>query len=124
MVDMIGFVDAVRNGLIRGLQGEYKTRACRSEYWWFQLFALLLSVALNVIATIYPGAFTSIVYGLVSIFLSVFGTFMLIRRLHDVGQSGWHYFWSLTIIGIPYILYLLVKNGDKEANQYGPPCAH
>jgi len=37
-----------------------------------------------------------------------------IRRMHDVGKSGWTYLWFLLPIqGWFYIFYLLVKGGDE-----------
>lgn len=43
---------------------------------------------------------------------------MSIRRLHDLGYSGW---WSLTIL-VPFVtLVLLALPGKKDANRFGPP---
>jgi uncharacterized membrane protein YhaH (DUF805 family) len=41
------------------------------------------------------------------------------RRLHDVGRSGWWFLLVFTIIGIPVLLYWLVKDSDKGKNAYG-----
>ena len=42
-----------------------------------------------------------------------------IRRLHDVNKSGWNMLWSLTIVGIFYVLYLVIKKGNDGPNNYG-----
>ena len=43
-----------------------------------------------------------------------------VRRLHDIGKSGWWYL----LIGIPfinlYVVYLLLLSGNKGENIYGP----
>jgi uncharacterized membrane protein YhaH (DUF805 family) len=41
------------------------------------------------------------------------------RRLHDTGRSGWWFLLIFTIIGIPVVLYWLVKDSDACANKYG-----
>jgi uncharacterized membrane protein YhaH (DUF805 family) len=49
-----------------------------------------------------------------------------IRRLHDVGKSGWFLLIGLIpIVGILYVLYLYcIKKGDVGDNQYGPDPKH
>jgi uncharacterized membrane protein YhaH (DUF805 family) len=43
-----------------------------------------------------------------------------VRRLHDVGKSGWFYFiFLIPIIGFFWILYLFCKNGNVGENKYG-----
>jgi len=44
-----------------------------------------------------------------------------VRRLHDVGKSGWWYFIVLIpIIGAIWLLVLLCTDGTPGANSYGP----
>ena len=47
------------------------------------------------------------------------GLALVARRLHDVGRSGWWFLIAFTIIGIPVLLYWLVKDSDAGANKYG-----
>jgi uncharacterized membrane protein YhaH (DUF805 family) len=47
------------------------------------------------------------------------GLALLVRRLHDVGRSGWWFFITFTIIGIPVLFYWLVRASDAGANKYG-----
>ena len=44
-----------------------------------------------------------------------------VRRLHDVNKSGWNILWSLTIIGIFYLIYLNIIKGSEGDNHYGAP---
>ena len=49
------------------------------------------------------------------------GLAVAVRRLHDVGKSGWFYFIALIpIIGAIWLLVLFFTEGNKEENQYGP----
>ena len=42
-----------------------------------------------------------------------------VRRLHDVGKSGWWLLIALTGIGVFYLLYLFVTDGEAGDNQFG-----
>ena len=45
---------------------------------------------------------------------------VLVRRLHDIGKSGWAMLIVLIpIIGAFVLLYWLLKDSDKAANKYG-----
>ena len=45
---------------------------------------------------------------------------LVVRRLHDVGKSGWFYFIVLIpIIGVLWLLILLCTDGKKEDNKWG-----
>lgn len=86
----------------------FKGRARRSEYWWFWLLNLIVSIVTLVLdykldminiefgIGALSGLYTLIVF-LPSLAVSV-------RRLHDTGHSGWYYL--LTFIPILGALFL------------------
>jgi len=85
-------------------------RARRSEYWYFALFSTIVSVALSftelALKTPYLSTFYSFAVMLPSIAVGI-------RRMHDVGKSGW-------FILIPiYDLILAVTPGVIGPNKYG-----
>ena len=44
-----------------------------------------------------------------------------VRRLHDIGKSGWTYLIGLVpIVGTIILLVWLAKDSDPETNMYGP----
>ena len=43
-----------------------------------------------------------------------------IRRLHDVGRSGWWLLIMFTIVGILVLLYWYVQPGQRSENKFGP----
>ena len=48
------------------------------------------------------------------------GTALCVRRLHDVGKSGWFYLWILLpLIGYIIILIQFCKDSTGD-NQWGP----
>jgi uncharacterized membrane protein YhaH (DUF805 family) len=78
-------------------------------------------VILNLIIAIFTVLIGSDYLILVSILPGLFAISHSIRRLHDIGLSGW--FWL--IIGIPvinflFLLFLALKKGQDRENKYGP----
>ena len=46
---------------------------------------------------------------------------LAVRRLHDIGKSGWWYLIVfIPIIGILVLLYFFVLDSQPGSNQYGP----
>ena len=44
-----------------------------------------------------------------------------IRRLHDIGKSGWYYLLVIIpIIGPIWLIILFVTEGEQGENKYGP----
>jgi uncharacterized membrane protein YhaH (DUF805 family) len=110
----MSFVDAVKAVLTNyvGFTG----RARRSEYWWFFLFNILVSI----VASIFDKAIGAAVLGtLTSLALLLPGIAVGIRRLHDTDRSGWWLLISLTIVGIIPLLVFLAQEGQAGANKYG-----
>lgn len=49
------------------------------------------------------------------------GLAVIVRRLHDIGKSGWWFLINLVpIIGFIWFLALMVTEGDLRDNKYGP----
>ena len=100
----------------------FKGRANRPEFWYFNLFSTIISFIFLLIDTQVLGTSMSEtgliggIYTLISIIPSLSVT---IRRLHDVNKSGWNLLWSLTVIGYLYVLYLAIKKGNDGPNNYG-----
>ena len=112
---------------------KFNCRANRAEYWYFVLFHTMLNIILNgIILFLIPvGEVSEVQYKIsnsIALIGSIFNIVCIIpslslsvRRLHDVNKSGWNILWSLTIIGIFYLIYLNIIKGSKEDNHYGAP---
>ena len=100
---------------------EFKGRAGRSEYWYFVLFNLIVTVILILIWG-FPGK------GHYNIPLTAYRFAVLCpsialcwRRLHDIGKSGKYWFVSLIpIVGSWIFLYWAAQPGEIGTNPYGP----
>lgn len=107
---MIGFVEAIRNGIEQYVNP--RGRASRAEFWWWWL-------ATGVVSALTEG---SAIYTLIVLGLFLPTVMVLIRRLHDTDRSGW---WALIafipVLGLIALLVLLALPGDKVSNRFGPP---
>lgn len=90
---------------------EFDGRARRSEYWYFTLFSIIISIALGVLGAAMKSELLGNIYSLAVLVPSIA---VAIRRMHDVGKSGWY-----CLIPI-YNLILACTAGDVGPNQYGP----
>ena len=118
---MMSFGDSVRNCLFNNYVG-FNGRASRSEYWFWVLFTILISIVTGIIDGFVFGlefddpAWISDITNL--IFLLP-GLSVSVRRLHDVGQSGWWILSAIFILPILLLLFWMVIEGDSNANEYG-----
>ncbi len=75
---------------IKSVFSKYATfsgRARRSEFWYFYLFYILVASGLSFLSLMIPIAkYLYILFGL-GVFLPY--TSVTVRRLHDIGKSGW-----------------------------------
>ena len=96
---------------------DFEGRARRKEYWMFVLFNLLISIGLNIIGYALD---TNILGLLYSIAVLIPGIAVSVRRLHDVGKSGWMLFIVLIpLIGAIWLIVLEATEGDPGDNEYG-----
>ena len=103
----------------------FEGRSRRSEYWYFALVNVIISVIYNIIISI-VGNSASIVLGITFIYavyslaLIVPGIAVSIRRMHDIGKKGWWLFINLIpIVGPIWFIVLLATGGNTGDNQYG-----
>ena len=108
-------MDAVKSGI--GKSFSFRGRASRSEYWWWILASVLFQIICAIIALLGN-------IGIAAIFPVLLippSTTVIVRRLHDLEKSGW---WLLIVliplVGILYLIYLFIQEGDMNENMYGP----
>ena len=101
----------------------FSGRARRKEYWLFTLLSWLLYIAAGILDGLESTAEeSSELWGtLVTLALLVPGLAVAIRRLHDIGKSGWWMLlWLLPIFGPIVLLILSLMDSQPGDNQYGP----
>lgn len=109
----------------------FKGRAQRSEFWWFVLFLIIVNAVLGQVDSMVFGP-TLMISDMGMEFNAGFfgGAFALatflpswavqVRRLHDIGKSGWWLLLALIpLIGAIILLIWLAKAGTDGDNEYG-----
>ena len=115
----MNFQDAIRSGIRNYVT--FSGRASRSEFWYWALFALLVSIASSIIDhTIFPFASTGPIEGLTSLVLFLPGLAVSMRRLHDIDRTGWWWLIAFTVIGIVLLIVWACTRGTAGAHRYGP----
>ena len=115
-IPMMGFWQAVKTCFKKFF--DFKGRARRSEFWWFELFVLIVTLVWSILGSFISVAVIfgsggedfnvtnyvitlSVIIFLPILFLMIPQYAVTTRRLHDTGRSGWWIVLSL-IIGIAY----------------------
>lgn len=92
-------------------------RARRSEYWYFVLFNFLNSILASMMDITFGLYNEETGYGVINTIYAfsvlVPGLAVGVRRMHDIGKSGWYFL-------IPfYNIFLAVTPGEIGENKYG-----
>ena len=99
---------------------DFTGRASRSEYWYWFLFRLLVVVGCVILAIAGRGMVGPALVGLALLVMLLPSLAVAVRRLHDIGCTGW----LMLIAFIPFgglLLFILACVPSNEgANRYGP----
>jgi uncharacterized membrane protein YhaH (DUF805 family) len=105
--------------------GVFIGRARRAEFWWFFLFNLLITAALasvdQLTGTLNPEGGYGLLSGIYSLAVLLPTLAVAVRRLHDIGRSGWWLLIGLIpVIGTIILLALFILDGMPGDNRFGP----
>ena len=98
----------------------FNGRATRSEYWFFILFGILVSIGTIILDLLFfdsSGTYSPL-NTIAALGLLIPQLSAACRRLHDVGKSGWWQLISITVIGIIPLIIWLASKPVKEKNKY------
>ena len=103
---------------------DFSGRARRKEYWMFVLFNMIFAIVAmildNVLGIAIEGVGYGPLYGLYALAVLIPGLAVSVRRLHDVGKSGWMILIVLIpLIGAIWLLVLMVTDSNSGENEYG-----
>ncbi len=105
---------------------EFSGRSRRKEYWYFQLFNAIVMIFIGMFAVAFSddGKPAMIPFGLMFTYgfvVFVPSLAVTIRRLHDIGKSGWWYCIAFVpFIGGLILFVFTLLDSDPERNEYGP----
>ena len=115
--------------VMRDNYANFSGRARRKEYWMFVLVQTIVMIGLMILDSVLGLDFElqgiSLGYGylyLIGLIVHFIPSLaVVVRRLHDVGKSGWFYFiFLIPLIGVIWLLVLYCTEGQKQDNKWGP----
>ena len=116
------FGQAIKSGFTHYVT--FSGRAARSEYWYWTLFVLLVTIGAGIIDRSifdFDEATTTGVFGpLSSLIFFLPGLAVSVRRLHDLDRSGWWMLLIFTLIGIILLIIWDCIKGTAGPNRFGP----
>ena len=107
---------------------DFNGRLSRKGYWYFVLANSLVATAISLVEYVIRGMPSySSYYETILILPSIYSLVVLIpslaamvRRLHDIGKSGWNtLLFLIPFVGPIVLLVFLFQRGEQEDNKYG-----
>jgi uncharacterized membrane protein YhaH (DUF805 family) len=114
------FLGALKDGFSRYV--DFKTRSTRSQYWWWFVWSLLIDFAARFADSMMGAGQTGPLGSLTFLVILIPSIALAIRRLHDIGRTGW---WLLLIF-VPFVGWIVLivfycTKTQEAANQWGLP---
>jgi uncharacterized membrane protein YhaH (DUF805 family) len=122
-----------------GKFADFQGRASRSEFWWFFLFSVLVSLGLTIPLYVLMAiaaaagdnaagaglaAVIAIIWSIAVVIITIVLLIPLLavgaRRLHDYGQSAWFLLLYFVPCGNLVLIVLWALGGTPGDNPYGP----
>jgi len=98
----------------------FEGRARRKEFWMFVLANVVVSIVLSMLGGIISSWISNILSMIYSFAILLPSIAVGVRRLHDLGKSGWLYLLILIpIVGAIILIYWSAQPGQTGENEYG-----
>ena len=101
---------------------DFSGRATRSEYWKFMIFVYVMeALAATIFSVASDGSEISIAYLIISLLFVLPKLSVSVRRLHDIGKSGWFFLISMIpVVGNIIFFIMCLMDSEPRTNKYGP----
>ncbi len=115
----MNFFEAV-SSVIKNYVG-FSGRALRSEYWYWVLFTIIVSICLSILdQAIFPDIDARPLASIFSLATLLPSLAVAVRRLHDIDRTGWWILIAFTVIGIILLIVWFCQRGTAGPNRFGP----
>lgn len=104
----VGFFEAIQMGFNQYCT--FRGRASRAEFWWWQLFMVIVAAVTSFVPWL-PG------FAFLALLLPSLG--VTVRRLHDIGKGGGWIFLILTGIGVIWLIIWECRASESCPNRFG-----
>ena len=112
----MNFTQAISSGFSNYVN--FAGRAIRSEYWYWVLFVIVVSIVASIIDAVLGTTLFNPIFSLAVLLPSIA---VGVRRLHDLDRSGWWLLLGLIpLIGAIVLIVWFVGRGTPGANRFGP----
>lgn len=100
---------------------DFSGRACRSEFWYWQLSVVVVSLVLTMVDNaVFPQMVWSPLSNLFSLAVFLPALSVTSRRLHDTDRSAWWMLlWFVPVIGWIIVIIWTILEGTKGSNRFG-----
>ncbi len=90
---------------------DFSGRANRPEFWYFYLFGFLVGLL----------SLIPIIGWIIALGMIIPNLAVGVRRLHDIGKSGWNYLFCLIpLVGTILLIVWFCQPSQEGENKYGP----
>ena len=121
--DANSFVGALKDGFARYV--DFKTRSTRSQFWWWALWSILLGLATSMLDVMLGMGDVGPLNSLLSLAMFLPSLAVAVRRLHDIGRTGWWYLMIFVpLVGWIVLIVFFCTATKEEPNQWGNPPQH
>lgn len=107
--------------VLKSQYADFKGRATRSQYWYFVLCYIVVSIPFSIVDAVINAQVLTLVLSLAMLVPSLA---IGVRRLHDINLSGWLYLIALIPLAGPIALLVLFcmptdkfKKDNNSSNQ-------
>ena len=116
----MNFPQAIASGFKKYVT--FAGRSSRSEYWYWVLFSIIGGIVTGTLdyAIFSENDFATPLNSIFNLVCFLPSLAVGIRRLHDIGRTGWWVLIAITIIGIILLIIWACQKSDAGANAYGP----
>ncbi|MBS8265671.1 DUF805 domain-containing protein [Mesobacillus boroniphilus] len=109
------YLEAIKNYV------NFQGRARRKEYWLFNFFNLLILGILYLVGSAMESVFLFVIILIYYFFMFIPSLSVTVRRLHDIGYSGWFVLINLIpLIGGTILFIFTCLDSQANDNKYGP----
>lgn len=106
----MGFGEAIKTCFNK--YATFSGRATRAEFWWWQLFTIIIGCTVGLIP---------IIGWLVNLAFLIPGLAVAWRRLHDIGKAGgWYFLGWVPLVGWIFMLIWYCTKSEQMDNRFGP----
>lgn len=111
----ISFCEAIKMGFES--YSFFGGRSSRSEFWWWNLFGFIVGIVFGIISALVN---SDVPTWIAAVALLLPNIAICVRRLHDIGKSGWWYLLNfILIIGSIILIVWYCKPSQEFENEYG-----